>query len=206
MQCLWRRWQPCILLASPTSARKDFNPQSKLVLIYRPRKGERLSWPEQMWVNNLPKVITRQPSDTTGIRTWATRSWNRCANHSATIWYNQMSSCNTASTCNSVDFETYMASDLLTQTLYHAKIWWILFFKWFLAVSWRTKRHYKLYLRRLITFMYSRSFILLILQLSLYLYVTYYQVRFFRINKLPMGVYKTAIRFNGKSINCPWDV
>ena len=84
MQCLWRRWQPCILLASPTSARKDFNPQPKLVLIYRPRKGERLSWPEQMWVNNLPKVITRQPSDTTGIWTWATRSWNRCANHSAT--------------------------------------------------------------------------------------------------------------------------
>ena len=84
MQCLWRRWQPCILLANPTSARKDFNPQPKLVLIYRPRKGERLSWPEQMWVNNLPKVNTRQPSNTTGIRTWATRSWNRCANHSAT--------------------------------------------------------------------------------------------------------------------------
>ena len=84
MQCLWRCWQPCILLASPTSARTDFNSQPKLVLIYRPRKGERLSWPEQMWVNNLLKVITRQPSDTTGIQTWATRSWKRCANHSAT--------------------------------------------------------------------------------------------------------------------------
>jgi len=34
-----------ILIASPTSARKDFDPQPKLVLIYRPRK-ERLSWPE----------------------------------------------------------------------------------------------------------------------------------------------------------------
>ena len=57
---------------------------TKLVLIYRHQKGGRLSWPEQMRVNNLPKVITRQPSDTTGIRTWATRSWNRCGNHLAT--------------------------------------------------------------------------------------------------------------------------
>jgi len=35
-----------ILIASPTSARKDFDPQLKLVLIYRPQKYERLSWPE----------------------------------------------------------------------------------------------------------------------------------------------------------------
>jgi len=35
-----------ILIANPTSARKDFDPQPKLVLIYRPRKDERLSWPE----------------------------------------------------------------------------------------------------------------------------------------------------------------
>jgi len=32
-----------ILIASPTSARMDFEPQPKLVLIYRPRKDERLS-------------------------------------------------------------------------------------------------------------------------------------------------------------------
>jgi len=32
-----------ILIASPTSARRDFDPQPKLVLIYRPRRDERLS-------------------------------------------------------------------------------------------------------------------------------------------------------------------
>jgi len=35
-----------VLIASPTSARKDLDPQLKLLLIYRPRKDERLSWPE----------------------------------------------------------------------------------------------------------------------------------------------------------------
>ena len=59
MQCLWRRWQPCKLLASPTSVRKDFNPQPKLVLMYRPRKGERLSLPEQMSVVNFPLHVNQ---------------------------------------------------------------------------------------------------------------------------------------------------
>ena len=48
-----------ILFASPTSARQDFNPQPKLVLIYRPHEDERLSWPEQMKVHNLLKVVTK---------------------------------------------------------------------------------------------------------------------------------------------------
>jgi len=45
----------------------DFDPQPKLVLIYRPRKDEMLKWPEWMWVNNLLKVITRRKSGTAGI-------------------------------------------------------------------------------------------------------------------------------------------
>jgi len=49
-----------ILIASPESAPKDFDPLPKLVLIYRPRKDERLSWPKQMCVSYLLEVITRR--------------------------------------------------------------------------------------------------------------------------------------------------
>jgi hypothetical protein len=47
-----------MLFASPTSEQQDYNPQPKLVLIYRPHDDERLSWPNQMWVNFLLKEIT----------------------------------------------------------------------------------------------------------------------------------------------------
>jgi len=46
-----------ILIASPTSARKDFDPQTKLILIYRPRKDERLSWPARYYSNIKLKQI-----------------------------------------------------------------------------------------------------------------------------------------------------
>jgi len=38
--------EPHILIASPKNARKDFDPQPKLVLINRQQKDERLRWPE----------------------------------------------------------------------------------------------------------------------------------------------------------------
>jgi hypothetical protein len=37
----------------PCSRTKDFNPQSKPVPIYRPRRDERLSLPEQVWLKTI---------------------------------------------------------------------------------------------------------------------------------------------------------
>jgi len=52
-----------ILIASPTSARQDFDPQPQLVLIYRPRTLERPScnvwftWPISFWVLQIRNLV-----------------------------------------------------------------------------------------------------------------------------------------------------
>ena len=60
MRCLRRHWQPRILLASPTSAHSDlWLPAEAGTNLSTLWGDERLSWPEQMKVHNLPKVVTR---------------------------------------------------------------------------------------------------------------------------------------------------
>jgi len=103
---IWRLWTSQIYLyrlqtfhgasRRPSAVRRTFNTQPKLAQIYWQRKGEALSWPDSMRVNNLLKEITRQKVAMLGFET-DPRSTNRNANHSAnaphltncTLYYKQ---------------------------------------------------------------------------------------------------------------------